>query len=413
MDDRPLHGYSFQRGNLSEGTPGAGGSLAGQTRFADPVATDEVPDPVLVARAKDGDEAAFQALYARHRAAVTRVCRRWLVDEQLAEDAVQESFLKAWSALESFQGGERFGRWVRRIAKNHCHSVWRSWHRRGFELTGDAVIDLVDPAPTPDNVDAIAVRRMLASLEPRDAALLVERHIGDLSVATLASRWGLTSGAMDVALHRARVRARRLATAEGLRSLLPMPLLRRAAAALQRFGASCSEAVAAVAEVAAPVLIAAGLALPAMGMARAEASAQPASSNITASQDADSRSDSARLRDAALASRGVVQPPQHRSPRQDVRGRRTQRPDSPRTQRHWSHSPVEFEPVAVPATDREVRTTPPAGEQRSHTIGVQMTTAVHEETLEVETYEGDELDTVAEAACPVADSAQPVTYCTP
>ena len=235
-------------------------------------------------RARAGDDAAFQALYERHQTSVTRVCRRWLHDEELVEDAVQDTFVKAWGALGTFTGGERFGRWVRRIAKNHCHSVHRAWVSRGREVASEVVIDRTAP-DTVGSVDAIAVRRMLAGLAPRDAALLLERHVVELSVPTMATRWGLSQGSMDVALHRARVRARRLASAEGLRGLLPAPLLRRIGGWLQRLSASRADIAVTAAEAMAPLVIAAGLTLPGLAVAQAE-SAPPRLPSVTAAERA-------------------------------------------------------------------------------------------------------------------------------
>src|SRR5688500_5824666 len=192
MTDAAVHSCSFHNGDVSVRTPGRAGSLAPESEVA-VIAGGAVTDATLVRRAKAGNDAAFHGLYERHRTSVTRVCRRWLSDEQLVEDAVQDTFIKAWAALDTFSGGERFGRWVRRIAKNHCHSLHRAWVRRGREVPSEVVVDL--PAPdTVGSVDSLAVTRLLARLEPRDAALLVERHVVELSVPAMANRWVLSHG---------------------------------------------------------------------------------------------------------------------------------------------------------------------------------------------------------------------------
>src|SRR5688572_8959805 len=104
-------------------------------------------DPALVSRTQSGDEEAFRALYERHRPAVERVCRKWLRDPYLVEDAVQGTFLKAWTALPDFEGGADVDRWLRRIAKNHCHDIWRSMARsEALGVAEDPSVELADPS---------------------------------------------------------------------------------------------------------------------------------------------------------------------------------------------------------------------------------------------------------------------------
>ena len=384
---------------MSVRTSAGAGSLAGESQGA--VVIDAVADAVLVHRARGGDDAAFQALYERHHTSVTRVCRRWLADEQLVEDAVQETFVKAWGALATFTGGERFGRWVRRIAKNHCHSMHRAWVSRGREVVSEVVIDL----PGPDaagSVDSLAVHRMLAGLAPRDAALLVQRHVVELSVPTMATRWGLSQGSMDVALHRARVRARRLASAEGLRGLLPAPLLRRLGGWLQRLSTSRADIAVAAAEAVAPLVIAAGLTLPGLAVAQAE-SALPLLPSVAAAERVQVVSTAARSdRVARVAPQGVAEP----EPGPGAHNDAGPDPAVPQPRRQaWRHAPVPFEPVPVPGTGGEIRQTPSDRHRPSYSVGVDLAGRP-----EYESSEQNPEDAAIAAACPTIDAA-PGTFC--
>ncbi len=71
-----------------------------------------------------GDNRCFAELFVRHRTKVYFACRRFFSDPQRAEDATQETFLRAYRRMQTFQGGD-FSGWVLRIARNVCIDEWR------------------------------------------------------------------------------------------------------------------------------------------------------------------------------------------------------------------------------------------------------------------------------------------------
>jgi RNA polymerase sigma-70 factor, ECF subfamily len=85
-----------------------------------------LPDRELVLAFQAGEDDAFDHLYQRHRARVTRICRRMLGNLNDAEEASQETFLKAFGALHRFNGRYQVGPWLARIATNVCVDHLRS-----------------------------------------------------------------------------------------------------------------------------------------------------------------------------------------------------------------------------------------------------------------------------------------------
>jgi RNA polymerase sigma factor (sigma-70 family) len=71
-----------------------------------------------------GDKTCFAELFVRYQKKVFFACRRFFSDAQRAEDATQETFLRAYRRIETFQGGD-FGGWLMRIARNVCIDEWR------------------------------------------------------------------------------------------------------------------------------------------------------------------------------------------------------------------------------------------------------------------------------------------------
>lgn len=86
-------------------------------------------DQRLVQLAQQGDLSAFNDIVERHQRAVYATCLRMLRDPQLAEDATQDAFVRAWSAIDSFRGGI-VRPWLLRIATNRTYDVLRSRARR-------------------------------------------------------------------------------------------------------------------------------------------------------------------------------------------------------------------------------------------------------------------------------------------
>jgi len=74
---------------------------------------------ILIKRCKKGDEKAMMQIYDLYCEAMNHIACRYLNDED-AKDAMQESFIKAFSKLDQFSSGSTFGSWLKRIVINQC-----------------------------------------------------------------------------------------------------------------------------------------------------------------------------------------------------------------------------------------------------------------------------------------------------
>jgi RNA polymerase sigma-70 factor, ECF subfamily len=93
-------------------------------------------EPLLVEAARRGDEEAFACLFRRHSARTYRSILRILRDHEDAEDALQETFFKAFIHLHSFEGKAKFSSWLIRIAVNSALMELRKKRRRRFVQLG-------------------------------------------------------------------------------------------------------------------------------------------------------------------------------------------------------------------------------------------------------------------------------------
>ena len=141
-----------------------------------------------------------------------------------AEDAVQETFLRAWRSRESFEGGTLLRAWLYRIATNVCLDMLRRSSRQLTTLHSFAEVPWLQPypdrlldeaAPGADQPDAVAVERetielvFLAALQvlpPRQRAALIARDVLGWPASETASVLGTSVAAANSALQRARSR---------------------------------------------------------------------------------------------------------------------------------------------------------------------------------------------------------------
>ena len=89
----------------------------------------------------------FETLAQRHRRELHVHCYRMLASFDDAEDAVQETFLRAWRHLDGFEGESLFRAWLYRIATNVCLDMIRSRSRRVPELRSFAEVPWLQPFP--------------------------------------------------------------------------------------------------------------------------------------------------------------------------------------------------------------------------------------------------------------------------
>jgi len=150
-----------------------------------------VTDADLVARAKQGDHAAFGELVDRHRMGVYRAARAALGSHAEAEDAAQDAFVLAWRRLDSFRADASFRTWLLTIAWhqaiNRRRSLLRWWTRTMPLEEGEAPAGAAAPCATASRElrrdIVIAIRALSPKL--RDALLLAQS--GDYTYAEIGT----------------------------------------------------------------------------------------------------------------------------------------------------------------------------------------------------------------------------------
>ena len=167
----------------------------------------------VLRRARDGNQEALAILFEAHRATAYRAAYAVLRDRQLAEDAVQEAFVRAFLHIRRCRGERGFAPWFHRIVGN----VSRTMRARRRELP-TAVPPEPPAAGDPDWSESLAVWEALARLPPGQQEVLLLRYRYDLSEARMAQVLGCPPGTVKSRLHAARQALEAVWNGEGGRS---------------------------------------------------------------------------------------------------------------------------------------------------------------------------------------------------
>jgi RNA polymerase sigma factor (sigma-70 family) len=175
-----------------------------------------VVDRGVRARFRDGDPEAVRVVYRAYGGLVYAVAYRVLGDRALAEEAAQQTFLKAWRAASSVDQDREMGPWLATIARRVAIDIHRSEARRGADPLESA--SPADPALVsgPQSAEAIydvwEVRQAVADLPAEEQEIVRLQHFEGLTHTEIAERLQVAPGTVKSRSFRAH---RRLAAQLG------------------------------------------------------------------------------------------------------------------------------------------------------------------------------------------------------
>lgn len=151
-----------------------------------------VSDARLVEDARRGDTDGFGQLVLRYERRVVRVIRRFMPDDQMAQDLTQEAFLRAFERLEQFDPSRRFGPWLFRIAVNLTYDHLRRMKRRGkWALFSESTQERTpDPAAADPRLQldlSQEVQTVLADVPEAYRTVLILRDLEGFSTSEVAA----------------------------------------------------------------------------------------------------------------------------------------------------------------------------------------------------------------------------------
>ena len=173
-------------------------------------------DSVLIREAVAGNQRAFTQLQKKYHPAIANLIRRMLRNSDDVEDLVQETFVKAFKAIESFNHDYAFSTWLYKIASNHCIDFLRKRRLKTFSIDqpietrdGEMRYEIADDSWTPDGEiqDREKLRilnKAIEDLPEKYKRVIKLRHEEELDYQEIADQLGLPLGTVKAHLFRAR-----------------------------------------------------------------------------------------------------------------------------------------------------------------------------------------------------------------
>ena len=174
-------------------------------------------DRELVELTQTGDSRAFETLVRRYTPPLTRFLRRFMLDPNDTEDIVQETFIKAYLAINRFRGEAAFSTWIFQIGINTAKHGLASRHRRGPQLSSigneesdskelsEAGADLDTPEARLETKEVLALLDAALATLPQEQRMSFElRELDGLSYEEIAWQMHCPVGTVRSRIHRAR-----------------------------------------------------------------------------------------------------------------------------------------------------------------------------------------------------------------
>jgi RNA polymerase sigma-70 factor, ECF subfamily len=189
--------------------------------IASPDDPDQPVESTLAGALASGDSEAFERVVRDYRRPVAALAHRLLGWPDDVDDAVQEVFLAVLRNRERFRGESKLGTWITRITLNVCRTYRRrlicrlrlvkAWRMHHGEQSAGASSQAAEI-----NEVGRSVRSAIRRLGPADREIIVLRYLEQRELNEIAQLLGVTPGALDVRLHRARQRLGKLLEQDGV-----------------------------------------------------------------------------------------------------------------------------------------------------------------------------------------------------
>ncbi|HEX8996566.1 MAG TPA: sigma-70 family RNA polymerase sigma factor [Ktedonobacterales bacterium] len=169
-----------------------------------------------------GDQEAFATIVEKYKDPVFNVAYRMLGNPTEAEDVAQETFVRAYTQLRTYQEGRRFSTWLLSIASHLSIDQLRRRRFLALPLENAPFLEWIADLGAGPEQAALQVeasdemQKVLSVLPPKYRTVLVLRYWYDLSYEEIAEMLGLTSALVKARLHRARELVARTLKAQGL-----------------------------------------------------------------------------------------------------------------------------------------------------------------------------------------------------
>lgn len=166
-------------------------------------------ESIWLVRAQKGEDGAFTHLVEVYQKPVFNLCYRMLENAEDAEDAAQETFLRAYKSMKAYDSNRPFGTWLLSIAAHHCIDQVRKRRLTFISIDDDPYpqIEVDEPGPEgklSNKESDLQIQNLLNTLGPVDRAAVVMYYWYEFPYEEIAAELHISTSAVKSRLHRAR-----------------------------------------------------------------------------------------------------------------------------------------------------------------------------------------------------------------
>lgn len=177
----------------------------------------KLDDPALVKRCLTGDRSVFEEVVRRYQNNVYGLCLRKVADLGQAQDIAQETFVVGYENLARLKDPARLKAWLMGISSNLIRDYYKRRKVAGLPEGHDVEVVGMDPLESLEQRERHELLyKAIATLSERYKAVLIKRYLEEAEYPEIAADLGLSVGAVEVCMHRARK-----ALASALKELMP------------------------------------------------------------------------------------------------------------------------------------------------------------------------------------------------
>lgn len=168
----------------------------------------------LVLSLKNQDQAAFSYLYDNYAGALNGVIYRMIEDTQLAEDILQEAFIKIWNNFKQYDDTKgRLFTWMVNITRNLTIDTLRSkGYKKQQKIFKDqnSVSGLKDSSAEVDRFDSMGLRKQVAALKPDQKVIIDLAYFGGYTQEEISKEMGIPLGTVKTRMRTAIIELRKM-----------------------------------------------------------------------------------------------------------------------------------------------------------------------------------------------------------
>ncbi len=168
----------------------------------------------LVLLLQNRDQQAFSYLYDNYSAALNGIIYRMVENKELAEDILQEAFVKIWNNFSNYDGAKgRLFTWMLNITRNLTIDTLRSkGYKKQSKISGDenSVSNFTDDSRTAERFDAMGLRKQLANLKPEQRSIIDLAYFNGYTQDEISKEMGIPLGTIKTRMRAAIIELRKM-----------------------------------------------------------------------------------------------------------------------------------------------------------------------------------------------------------